>query len=216
MPRLQIDVTDAQVEELERVMKECGISTKKELINNALTLLEWAIRERKRGRIIAAIDEGAERSMNCTCPFWIESVNLRNPLPRIKEARRHNPLMVLKSFRGDDEESRKAHPHQSSSLRQAVAARGRHHDHVRMWLRGRNTCHSQNYNNKISRSHGLEVTDRIWLRFTLSIIVYYSVDIYAKSNVLSVYGFQNWFGIGGCGNCGTNSGFHKGDNSRLR
>lgn len=61
MPRLQIDVTDTQVSDLEQLMKECDISTKKELFNNALTLFEWAVRERKRNRIIAGIDEAAER-----------------------------------------------------------------------------------------------------------------------------------------------------------
>jgi len=64
MPRLQIDVTETQVQDLEQLvneLKEFGIGTKKDLFNNALALFEWAIRERKRGRIIAGIDEGAEK-----------------------------------------------------------------------------------------------------------------------------------------------------------
>lgn len=64
MPRLQIDITDTQEKDLEQQLnelKEFGIGTKKDLFNNALALFEWAVRERKRNRIIASIDEGAEK-----------------------------------------------------------------------------------------------------------------------------------------------------------
>lgn len=60
MIRLQIEIEDARDAELERLMDECGIRTKKEFVNNALTLFEWAIRERKKGNIIAAADESGE------------------------------------------------------------------------------------------------------------------------------------------------------------
>jgi molecular chaperone GrpE (heat shock protein) len=64
MPRLQIDITDTQEKDLEQLLnelKEFGIGTKKDLFNNALALFEWAVRERRRNRIIASIDEAAER-----------------------------------------------------------------------------------------------------------------------------------------------------------
>lgn len=60
MPRLQIDVTDKQLRDLEALMDRCDISTKKGLFDNALALLDWAVGERARGRIIASIDEQAE------------------------------------------------------------------------------------------------------------------------------------------------------------
>lgn len=34
-----------------------GLRTNKELLNNALTLLKWAARERSRGRTIASVNE---------------------------------------------------------------------------------------------------------------------------------------------------------------
>jgi hypothetical protein len=64
MPRLQIDITETQEKDLDQLMnelKEFGIVTKKDLFNNSLALFEWAVRERKRARIIASIDESAER-----------------------------------------------------------------------------------------------------------------------------------------------------------
>ncbi len=55
--RIQLDLPADKVQELEVLMEQAKISTKKDLINNALTLLEWAINERKTGRVIASINE---------------------------------------------------------------------------------------------------------------------------------------------------------------
>ena len=57
MTRIQFDLPDDKVAELEKLMAESGLKTKKDLFNNALTLLEWAIKEKKAGRTIASIDE---------------------------------------------------------------------------------------------------------------------------------------------------------------
>lgn len=57
MSRLQINVTDQQLSDLEVLIAKCGIGTKKELFNNALVLLDWAVREREKGNIIASINE---------------------------------------------------------------------------------------------------------------------------------------------------------------
>jgi hypothetical protein len=38
-------------------MKETGVATRKDFFNQALSLLVWAIKERKKGRIIASVDE---------------------------------------------------------------------------------------------------------------------------------------------------------------
>jgi hypothetical protein len=57
MVRIQLDLPADKVQELEELMEQAKISTKKDLINNALTLLEWAINEKKEGRAIASINE---------------------------------------------------------------------------------------------------------------------------------------------------------------
>lgn len=57
MVRIQIDLPEDKVEALEALMKETGVTTKKDLFNNALTLLEWVIKEVKAGRTIASLNE---------------------------------------------------------------------------------------------------------------------------------------------------------------
>jgi hypothetical protein len=57
MTRIQIELSEQANLELEALMEEVGLRTKKDLINNALTLLEWAIRARQEGWRIVALNE---------------------------------------------------------------------------------------------------------------------------------------------------------------
>ena len=68
MSRIQFELSDDKVAELEKLMAESGIKTKKELFNNALTLLEWAIKERRAGKTIASVDEKANRYKELLMP----------------------------------------------------------------------------------------------------------------------------------------------------
>ena len=55
--RIQLDLPEARIQELRALMDAADIETYKELFNNALTLLEWAIAESRAGRALASIDE---------------------------------------------------------------------------------------------------------------------------------------------------------------
>lgn len=55
--RLQVEIPKDQMNELERLQTLGGIRTKKDLLNTAFTLLQWAAREKIRGRSICSIDE---------------------------------------------------------------------------------------------------------------------------------------------------------------
>jgi len=55
--RVQFELPNDKVRQLEGLTEETNIRTKKELINNALTLLEWAVKEKRLGHEIASIDE---------------------------------------------------------------------------------------------------------------------------------------------------------------
>jgi metal-responsive CopG/Arc/MetJ family transcriptional regulator len=57
MVRIQLDLPDEQVAELDRLMEETRLTTRKDLFNNALTLFLWAVKAKKAGRIIASVDE---------------------------------------------------------------------------------------------------------------------------------------------------------------
>jgi hypothetical protein len=70
MNRIQIEFSDERISQIEKLMEKCGIRTKKDLINNALTLLEWAARERESRRIIASIDESEDKYKEVLLPIF--------------------------------------------------------------------------------------------------------------------------------------------------
>lgn len=55
--RVQFEVTDKQLEAIENLKDITGLRTKKDLLNSALTLLEWFVGERKAGRIVGSLDQ---------------------------------------------------------------------------------------------------------------------------------------------------------------
>jgi hypothetical protein len=69
MYRVQFELPEAKIKDLEILMEDSGTPTKRELFNNALTLLEWAVKERKRGRVIASVDEKNERYSELQMPI---------------------------------------------------------------------------------------------------------------------------------------------------
>lgn len=68
MYRFQIELPDATGNAIEALMQVLGTQTKKDLFENALTLLSWAVRETQRGRIIASVDEENKRYAEVVLP----------------------------------------------------------------------------------------------------------------------------------------------------
>ncbi len=69
--RFQIEMSKDEAKEWDDLIKKTsGVKTKKDLINNALTLLEWAVNERLSGRIIAALDEEEMRYKELVMPVF--------------------------------------------------------------------------------------------------------------------------------------------------
>jgi hypothetical protein len=66
--RLQIDVTEDQERHIQRLMEETGLSTKKDLFNNALTLLSWAVEEVGSGNTVASVNEEQQRYRELQMP----------------------------------------------------------------------------------------------------------------------------------------------------
>jgi len=56
MVRIQLDLPEDQVAELDKLMEETRLTTRKDLFNNALTLFSWAVKAKKAGRVIASVD----------------------------------------------------------------------------------------------------------------------------------------------------------------
>lgn len=57
MARLQFDMPDAKVKELDALVERLGLKTRAQLINAALTLFKWTVQEREAGRMVASVDE---------------------------------------------------------------------------------------------------------------------------------------------------------------
>ncbi len=70
--KLQIEFDVEKMKEIEATMRELHVSTKKEFINGALTLLMWAIKERKAGRVIASVDERRDSFKELEMPILSE------------------------------------------------------------------------------------------------------------------------------------------------
>lgn len=68
--RIQIELAEDRVKTLERLMRSCDIATKKELMNNALTLLEWAVGEVVKGNIIISLNERENRYRELQMPIF--------------------------------------------------------------------------------------------------------------------------------------------------
>ncbi len=52
--RVQFDITDDNLDELNKLKLMIGVETRKELFNNALTLLTWAVDEISKGNNIVS------------------------------------------------------------------------------------------------------------------------------------------------------------------
>jgi Arc/MetJ family transcription regulator len=70
--RLNIEFNGDKMREIESLMKEARVSTKKEFVNAALTLLKWAIKERRAGRTIASVDEKKDSWKELEMPILSE------------------------------------------------------------------------------------------------------------------------------------------------
>jgi hypothetical protein len=69
MVRIQFELPEDKVSELKKLMEESGIKTRKDLLNNALMLLEWAISERRAGRTFVSVDEKKNRYKEVLMPI---------------------------------------------------------------------------------------------------------------------------------------------------
>lgn len=66
--RIQYELSDKENAEIETMMKKTDIKTKRDFINNAITLFAWAIGERESGRVIGSIDEKEDKYREILMP----------------------------------------------------------------------------------------------------------------------------------------------------
>lgn len=66
--RVQLDLSPQMMARLNRLMEVCGIETRKDLFNNALALLEWAVSEVEKGNSIASINKESKHFTELKMP----------------------------------------------------------------------------------------------------------------------------------------------------
>lgn len=71
--RVQFDLTPGSVAELEVMMKKCGLRTKKDLLNNALTFLEWVVKKIEAGDIVVSEDKKSGKYKEIHMP-WMSTL----------------------------------------------------------------------------------------------------------------------------------------------
>jgi hypothetical protein len=93
--RVQIDFAESEMEEIDELVQKCGLATKKDLFNNALTILRWAVRQVESGHDVAAIDRNSERFLILTMPILDaaqrRTASTKNPPPATSVAEQPVP-----------------------------------------------------------------------------------------------------------------------------
>ena len=57
MPILQFEVNKKQLENIDILMKEVGVDSRKDLFNNALTALQWMVKQKKEDRSVGSLSK---------------------------------------------------------------------------------------------------------------------------------------------------------------
>lgn len=65
---LQFEISDQEIEKLDEMLKETGLDSYKDLFNNSLSLFYWAAEQVKNNKVIAAVDEGAQKYTEVQMP----------------------------------------------------------------------------------------------------------------------------------------------------
>ncbi len=66
--RIQLDLPEESINLLERLMSQIGAKTYKELFNNAITLFNWAVTQRRLGFTLCAVDANGSRARELHMP----------------------------------------------------------------------------------------------------------------------------------------------------
>ena len=67
--QMQLDVNAEYIHGLEEIMREAGITKRKDLFNVALSLLAWVVNERRKNRKIVSVDSDADSYRELLMPF---------------------------------------------------------------------------------------------------------------------------------------------------
>ena len=75
--RLQFELSAEKLAEFERLRQEGGFESRKDLLNNAVTLLKWAMKHAQQEHVIAAVDEKSKKYFELQMPFLSHAASKR-------------------------------------------------------------------------------------------------------------------------------------------
>ncbi|MCI0558142.1 MAG: hypothetical protein MN733_06575 [Nitrososphaera sp.] len=75
--KVQFELSSERLRELDALKDACRLETRKDLFNNALTLLEWVVSEYIKGRSIASVDENEKSYRELQMPIFSQLNRLR-------------------------------------------------------------------------------------------------------------------------------------------
>lgn len=74
--KIQLNFDERGQKLIPKLMRWTGATTYKDMFNNALTLLDWAIDQRAKGRIVASMDETNETYKELVMPALQHAADL--------------------------------------------------------------------------------------------------------------------------------------------
>lgn len=66
--RIQFEVSDTDLKLIECLMEQTGIKTRRNLLNSAVALFAWVVKERKAGKIVISLDENNKKVRELVMP----------------------------------------------------------------------------------------------------------------------------------------------------
>lgn len=67
--RIQLEISESKRKQLKAMMEKADFKTYSELFNNAVTLLQWSIRQSEEGRSILSVDQVSGKEKELVMPF---------------------------------------------------------------------------------------------------------------------------------------------------
>jgi Arc/MetJ-type ribon-helix-helix transcriptional regulator len=68
--RIQLEISGNKHKQIKTLMEKADFKTYSELFNNAVTLLQWSIRQIEEGHSILWVDQGSGREKELLMPFF--------------------------------------------------------------------------------------------------------------------------------------------------
>ena len=79
--RLNLEISESQMSSLKALQQRTGANSMKDLVNNALSILEWAVDETARGNEVAALNESESAYRVLVTPLLQHVTKHEQPVP---------------------------------------------------------------------------------------------------------------------------------------